>query len=158
MFNFNTSLLKPSSTPESLIIAKTKGNRIISDQTKMFNAWIDPDFNNWKADEPGQNRPKTKVNIYEVIGSGTYSDLFNSLNNNIKDLCLTQSQIISFIQKYQTWLKKERLGTFFLFESYDCFFVARIYMYPNRSMSVGLDKFENSNMRHGYSHRQIITF
>ena len=123
----DSSLLRRISD-EPLIIDAVDGQEILANATDMF-AWIDSDFKNWGADEPGRPSGETKAVVYEMAKDGTFKQLFSSLESDVAKLCFTQAQIKGFVKKHRSWLRTDGYGTFFLFRSKGEFFVAIVYVY-----------------------------
>ena len=70
--------------------------------------------------------PKMNVAVYERFKSGDPKFIFNSLENDLRKLCLTQAQIIQFTRRYRDWLVVNNIPTLFLFNINDEFFMADI--------------------------------
>jgi hypothetical protein len=98
-----------------LILPATQ-KRIISDTNDIFPGWIDQNFKNWNADDPGQPQPEIVVDVWEQKKDGKFIPIFNSLGQPADQL-LTHEQIIVFCQRYPNWLHPEGFATFFLFKS-----------------------------------------
>lgn len=119
-------LIKLISAGESLIIDPVNGTEVIAKAKRVFPAGIDGDFERWGADELGQPTPETPVEVYEMVKDAAFAQMFDSLNTDRNKLCLSQHQIINFVEKYRSWLRADGYGTFFLFKSHGEFFVASV--------------------------------
>jgi hypothetical protein len=108
--------LKLVSGGESLVIKAKTGKRKISQMKDLFTWGIDSDFVNYGADQEGAAMEDTQVKVYELAKNGTFSDIFGSLPFSNEQLCLTQDQIIGFVEEHRRWLSTNG-GTFFLFKS-----------------------------------------
>ena len=129
-------ILRLISRCESLVIEPTDGSRTIAQAEDVF-AFIEPSFR--KLNESGVPTGETCVQVYEMRKDAIYSEIFGSLvdNVNIKDLLLTQHQIIVFCQKYREWIKSDvNSDTFFLFKNTDGLFVAQVCEENNCTLSV----------------------
>ncbi|MEA3449898.1 MAG: hypothetical protein U9Q85_02875 [Patescibacteria group bacterium] len=124
---------------ESLAVKATDKKRIIAEANDVFK-WVDPDFKNWGADEVGSETDKIPTYMYEMEKNGKFQELFGSIGD-IKKICFTQEQIISFVEKRNRFWT-DRYAIFFLFRSKNTnfentplgeFFVACVSM-----VSVGL--------------------
>ncbi|MEA3398833.1 MAG: hypothetical protein U9R06_03795 [Patescibacteria group bacterium] len=127
-----------------LIIDAVDGAETLANATDEF-AWIDGDFKNRGADEPGQKTSKTKTEVYEMAEDGIYAQIFGSLNSDVSKFCLTQHQIKNFVKKHRSWLLTDGYGTFFLFQSKDNFFVASVWVIPG-GLGVVVDWFGFSDV------------
>jgi len=76
---------------------------------------------------PSQSTKKAKATVHEMIRDGTFAQIWNGMSDDLNSLCLTQPQIIQFVQKHRKWLRTDGYGTFFLFKVGEEFFVARVY-------------------------------
>ncbi|MFH0891374.1 MAG: hypothetical protein V1867_01185 [Candidatus Falkowbacteria bacterium] len=137
------TFLRLVSGGETLIIDAVDGTETLADATDVF-AWIDPDFKNWGADEPGPATGKTQAVVYEMVKNGTFADMFGSLNGDIRRLCFTQAQIKLSVKKHRNWLRDDGYGTFFFFQSKGEFFVADVALYSGGRLNVHVLRLENS--------------
>ncbi len=113
-------------TQEPLVIDPTDGSRIIADASNAFPGGIDPNFRK-RASEAGKPTEKTLVKVYEMIQDATFTQMFNALAADVSRLCLTQSQIIEFVEAHRDQLQGGFAGqTYFLFRSYNQLFVAYV--------------------------------
>ncbi|MBU4375188.1 hypothetical protein KKH38_01655 [Patescibacteria group bacterium] len=141
---------------EPLIIDAVDGLEILADATDMF-AGIDSDFENWGADEPGQETGEVGAVVYEITKDGTFAQLFGSLSGDVQKLCFTQAQIKRFVKKYRSWLRVDGYGTFFLFQSKGEFFVASVHVRSGGSLSVRVDRFDFTCVwRAGHRRRVVV--
>lgn len=147
--------LKLISAGESLIIDPVNGTEVIAKAKKVFPAGIDGDFKRWGADEPGQATPETIPSVYEMTANATFSQMFSSLNPDVRDLCFTQHQIISFVEKYPNWLRTDGYGTFFLFLSRGEVFVAYVYVYSD-GLFVRVYRFECSGVWYAVYRLRVV--
>lgn len=87
---------------------------------------------------------ETIVNVYKSKQKiTTFSEMFNSLNSDLKKLCLTQSQIVSFCQKNSQHLCQGG-PTFFLIENNNGFLVVRVHSFAN-GLQASFDRFEDKD-------------
>jgi hypothetical protein len=114
---------------EDLAIDAADGSEILAEAREMFPGGIDSDFKNWGADERGLATAETPVEVYEMMKDATFSQMFGSLNADVRKNCLTQHQIKNFVRKHRNWIRTDGYATFFLFESYGHFFVARVHFH-----------------------------
>jgi hypothetical protein len=133
-------VLRLISGNENLIIDQTDGTDIFAKADDLL-VCINP--NEESADEPGQPAPKTAVEVYEMIGDGTFSHIFGSLLSDVRKLCLTQAQIKVFAKKHKDWLRTEDFATFSLFKSYGELFVSGVRLFSlSHKPRVCIDRFD----------------
>lgn len=147
--------LKLISGGESLVLDAVDGKKVLVDAKNLF-TYIDSDFKNWGADEPGQSTGETPVEVYEMAKDTTFSQMFGSLSGDARKSCFTQSQIKSFVKKYRNWLRTDGHATFFLFESRGQFFVASVVVRSD-GFRVFVSRFERSDVwGAGFRHRVVV--
>jgi len=139
----------------SLVIGATDGKEILADADDVF-AYIDSDFRNWKADEPGQMTEETKVRVREMSNNATFSQVFGELSNDVRKLCLDQSQIKSFVKNNRGWLHPDGWAMFFLFELYGNFFVAGVCVGSGGGLGVSVRRFETSRVWLAEDRRRLV--
>lgn len=139
--------LKLISGGESLVIDECDGSEIIADASDMF-AWIDGDFKNYGTDQKGSATGKTPVRVHEMTKDAIFSQMFGSLSADMRKLCLTQAQIISFIRNYRNWLRPDGYATFFLLELNNQFFVVlvNVFVRSGGKLHVSVHRLEHSNV------------
>ncbi|MDA3815539.1 MAG: hypothetical protein PF549_04190 [Patescibacteria group bacterium] len=128
------------SDDEKLVIKACNGLEILLDAKDLF-AYIDNNFRNFEANQPGQSTEKTSVVVYEAENSGTFTQLFGSLSGDLDKLCFTQAQIIGFVRSHRNWLRTDGHGTFFLFKSWDHFFIAIVRFDSDDGLRVNIRRF-----------------
>lgn len=159
------AFLRLISGEESIVIDPTDatdGREILAEADGLF-VYFDPDFRNWRADEPGQPTGETVVDVYEMKKHATFQQMFGSLGadprqpETVRRLCLTQPQIKGFVRKHRLWLREDGYGTFFLFESYGRFFVAYVDVHSDGGIRVRVYRFEDSRVwRADFRHRLVV--
>lgn len=154
--------LRLISGDESVVIDPTDGKEVLANADDLFD-YIDSDFRNWRADEPGQPTGETPVEIYEMIGDATFTQMFGSLGADrripasMRKLCLTQAQIKGFVKKHRNWLRADGYGTFFPFVSYGQFFVARVDVSSGGGLRVCVLRLGHSGVwRAAGRHRVVV--
>jgi hypothetical protein len=127
----SVGFVKLISGGEVLELDETDGKETIAKAKDTFPGWIDPDFKAYGCDMKSEPTKKTRVSVHEMIKPGTFAQIFNGMSDDLNSLCLTQSQIIQFVQKHRKWLRTEGCGTLFLFKvgkgEDDELFIARAY-------------------------------
>lgn len=119
------SIFKLISEGQRIIIPACDGSQSIARATETF-AWIDPDFNDWKLEYPGQPTHETPVRVFEQQENATFKEMVKSLRVGKNKLCFEQDQIIAFCKTHKEWLREGGGGTFFFFKKGRNFFVAGV--------------------------------
>ncbi len=115
--------------PERILeLSENDGRETLAESTDVFTAGI------YGAAKRGPCSPtwKTPLSVYEMIKDGTYKQIFGGFGENLKRLCLTESQIVIFCRDPRNlkYLRSEGYGTFFLFEGeHGGFSVADVRVY-----------------------------
>lgn len=110
---------------KEISISAVDGKETLAGAKDVF-AYIDSDFKNYGCDVSGAPSRDTKVQAYEMIKDGTFKELFGGFGENLDRLCLTQSQIKSFVKNHADSLRTDGYGTFFLFKVGEKYFVAYV--------------------------------
>lgn len=113
-----TEFLRLISGGQKLTIDATDGKEILANANSIF-VHIDSVFRNWGTNKSSQATVETEVCVYEMIKDANFEQLFHSFNLDLKKLCLTQAQIIWFVEKYSSWLRTNGNATLFLYELRD---------------------------------------
>lgn len=124
---------KPLQTKTIFTIEPTDGKKTISKAKALFSAYIDKDFQGFGCNvvsKPTENQPFV---IREMIHDGDFRKIFSGrrITKDLDRLCLTQSQIIAFVEKYPNSFRKDGYESFFLFKIKDKFFVASVVWRSN---------------------------
>ncbi len=119
----NEVILKLISGDEVLKLDCLNGKETIADSKNVFSS-IDKDFKNYGANKTSTATKELIVEVYEMAKDTTFTQMFRSLNSDLGKLCLTQHQILNFVQKHRNWLRTEGYATLFLFKAGDQFFIA----------------------------------
>lgn len=137
-----------------IILGATDGKAVISQASKVFDGWIDPDFVNYGADEASGPTPETPVAVHEMVKDATFEQMFGVESGKH---CLTQSQIIRFVEKHRIWLCTDGYGTFFLFRSKGKLFVARVFVGDYGRLMVYVSRFAYDRVwSAGYRYRVVV--
>ena len=129
---------------EPLVLDAVDGSEVLVDPTVF--SYIDPDFKNWGADDPGQPTAETLVVVREMCNDATSAQMSGELNPDVSKLCLTQHQVKNFIIKHRQHLRTDGHATFFLFESRGNFFVAYVDVDSSGRLGVGVRPFESASV------------
>lgn len=112
------------SADRRIAILPTHGKRTIASSSGIF-AQIDQEFHLHQS--PARLTGVTEVEIFELVGSANYCEIFESFGRPIDELCLTQDQIVSYAETYPTLFPADDvISTFFLFKSGSCCYIPRI--------------------------------
>ena len=148
--------LRLISGDELLLIDPTDGTETLSRASTVF-AYVDSNFARWGCHLPGMQTPQAGVRVFEMTRDGRFSELFNSFGMNLRNLCLTQAQIINFVKRYPFWLKSGGNGTFFLLEAGSEFFIAAVYQFFDGRIGVRARRFSLERVfRANKGHRVIV--
>jgi hypothetical protein len=129
------------SVEETLELDETDGEETIAKAEETFPGWIDPDFKGYGCDVKSEPTMKMQVSVYEMIKDGTFAQIWNGMSDDLNSLCLTQPQIIQFVQKHRKWLRTEGYGTLFLFKVGNEFFVALVRFDGGGQLRVRVGRF-----------------
>lgn len=141
---------------QPLLIAATDGTATIPNATRVFRH-IDSDFKNWGADEASSPTPELQTMLYEMVRNATFEEMFGSLNRETEHLCMTQSQIIEFVETHRNQLRTDGNATFFLFKSKGKFFVASVLFVGVDRLWVCVYRFENADVQSAqYPYRLVV--
>ncbi|MDD4412437.1 MAG: hypothetical protein PHR00_02210 [Patescibacteria group bacterium] len=150
-------ILQLISAGQDITIKACDGQRTIAKAKELFTGFLDADFENWNLDKPGKATPATKAKVYELRQDATFKQMFESLNPDLDKLCLTQAQIIAFIEDCRDWLRTKGYGTFFLFKENEEYFVATVHFRSSGGLRVLVDKLR---ARHSWTadgrHRLVL--
>lgn len=149
-------ILRLISGGKQITIRATRGKRSIAQASDVFTWGIDPDFKYWGLDVLGEAKPETPVLVYEMVEHGDFETIFGSFGRELDDLCLTQEQIIAFVEDHEDWLRKEGYATFFLFKENGKFFVASVSLYGDGEPYAIVNRFSVDNVWYGGDRRRIV--
>lgn len=128
----------------TLVIKAKTGERTIFQIKDLFTWGIGSDFVDYGADEEGSATEDTEVDVYELAKDGDFSDIYGSLPFDLSQLCLTQDQIIGFVEEHRNRLSPNS-ATFFLFQSNNEYFVASVVVLSDGRLNACVDRFGNVN-------------
>lgn len=140
------SILRHISGDEEIIVDACDGKETIAEASDVFTWGIDPDFQRWGTNVPGQATGPTRASVYEQVEHATYEQIFDSLGRDRDSSAWEQEQIINFIRKHQKWLRKEGWGTFFLFKANGEFFVAYVSVDAGGGPYADVDRFSRGGV------------
>ncbi len=123
------SILKLISCHENLMIEASDGKAYISDAKNIFKSGIDGDFKYWGLNKPGPATEEILVDVNEMVGDGTFVQIFTTISSDLEKLVMTQAQIIRFCEKHPTWLRQEGYTTLFLTKVGYEYFVVIVHVY-----------------------------
>jgi len=122
-----TKILKLISSGDVLKIQALDGSRTIKSSGNIFRH-VFSDFSNLHTSEIAQKTDEIEVLVYEVVKDARVYKMFASLNRNLEQMCLTQNQILEFIDKHKEYkipLDKHVIYHF-LFKANDKVFVNQV--------------------------------
>ncbi len=151
-----TGYLRLISGGKKLTLGPTDGKRTIAKAKSVFPGWIEGDFVSYGCDVEGQPTATMDVGVHEMVKDGDFKTIFGGLSDKPDLLCLTQDQIIQFVQTHRDWLRTDGYSTFFLFKVGTEFFVAHVYV-PGGELKVHAYRFSHDDVWHaGYRHRVVV--
>ena len=159
------SILNLISGGKKIVVRATSGKRTIAQAKDVFTWGIDSDFTNWDLDVPGEAKPETPVEIHEMTEDAVFKTIFESLGRNLDELCLTQDQIIVFVEDNKKWLRKDGYATFFLFTPRDepinadksNLFVANVRLASDERLYALVHRFSIDRVWNGgHRHRVVV--
>jgi len=152
----NPSIIQLISGGEKLMIEALNGKAYISDAKKTFKSFIDSNFKNWGLNHSGQATAETLLDVSEMIGDGTFVQIFTGITPDLDKIVMTQAQIIRFCEKHPTWLRQEGYATFFLTKVNGEYFVVDVRVYSD-GLNVYVSRLESGHVWHGeYRHRVVV--
>jgi len=107
-------ILRLISGGQTIRLKALDGTRLIYKARETFKGHIDSDFKNWGLAKKGVATPETLIQIHEMVGDGTFMDIFRSLPGTWNQKWLSQDQLIEFCQSFPDWLRPDGYGTFVL--------------------------------------------
>ena len=110
---------------EEIIIKATKGERTIEKMRNVFR-FVDHDLAKQDIDVKGLPTPEMRVEVFKMIKNGTAAEVFGGFGENLDRLCLTQDQIISFVENHTKWIGKKICGVSFLTKIKNVYFVFEV--------------------------------
>lgn len=122
----DTKYLKLISCGERIVIEPTDGKDIIVREAELFSIGIDMDLNNIDTEFEGEPAKETAVQIFEMTKSGTLNQVLRSFEENLDNISLTQSQIISFVKNNEKWFRTGSYTMAFLFFVGESYCVVRV--------------------------------
>ncbi len=122
----------------------------------IFKQGVDPYYFHWSLDVKQNDSEETKIKVYELIADARFRNIFNYLDKDLKNLCLTQRQIVEYYKVYNTFLRSCR-STFFLFEESEEFYVANISVLDIEESNIEIYEFnEWKTWRKNFQHRVVV--
>ena len=149
-------IVKLISGAETLELDETDGKATIAKAKDTFPGWIDPNFENYGTNVCGPATKKAQVSVHEMIKDGTFAQIFGGMSDDLNSLCLTQPQIIQFVQKHKKWLRTDGYGTFFLFKVGEEFFVACVYFGGVGQLEVRAYRFSHDRVWRAEDGRRFV--
>lgn len=141
---------------EKIILPETNGRLNIKKSAGLFNVCLDCKFKYLNSNTHEKSSRETVLEVYELKKDCTFKEMFNSFERNLKQLYLTQHQIVMFYQKHKEFLHPKWL-TLFLFKENEKFFVASVHL-KSGVTHVLVDHFEDFIVwSASYRHRLVVS-
>jgi len=151
----NPSILKLISAGEKIMVEALNGKELISKAKMIFTSYIDTEFTHLKLNEASVATPETFLDVYEIVNTATYAQIFTELNSNLNKLVMTQEQIICFCKKHSKWLRQEQCGTYFLIKVNNEYFLVSVHIISGLRVYVYCFK-KNDLCPAGGRHRFVV--
>jgi hypothetical protein len=119
----------------TVILDPSDGQATLTEAKDLFVDGIDDDFEAWGTNVPGEATGQTNVIVHEMIKDGTFAQVYGAFGVELGKLCLTQSQIIQFVQNHGEWARKVDQAIYFLFRVGEKFFVVDVRLGVDRSVA-----------------------
>ena len=97
------------------LLRATTGQRTLAKMKNLFTGGLDSDFTNWGTNVAGPATTEAPFEVYEMIKNGTFAQIFGGFGVDLKKLCWSQDQIITFVEDHSDLLHPQEWATFFLF-------------------------------------------
>ncbi len=142
---------------KTVVIGATKGERTIVN-SNLFTRGIDHDFFIYGCTLPSKSKKEREVNIYELEGIGTFTQIYQKMCNSdeLKQSVLTQDQILEFVETHQGELQQNGLGNFFLIRNDGKFYVVSVYYATRTDLSVSIYQFSDPHIWNAGRYRFIL--
>ena len=145
---------------EELGLEETDGKQTIAKAKKTFPSRIDPDFKKYGTNVVSDPTKKVRVEVHDMIKNAPFAQIFGGMASDLNSLCLTQPQIIQFVESHRKWLRTDGYGTFFLFNVAKGedgeFFVARVYMDGGNRLGVGACRLSRDDVWRAEFRRRFV--
>lgn len=129
----------------------------IAKSDDVFTGWIDSDFERWGTDVKSPQTEETDLAVLEMDKNGTFKETFDSVSKDTDSMCLTQAQIIAFVNEHKDKLRTEGYGTFFLFKVNDEVFVASVDLDSDERPDAFVGRFSDDYVWYAeYRHRVVV--
>ncbi len=150
-----TDFTRVVSICEGLMLDAVNGAEVLANASDFFD-YVDEDFKKWSANKPGLATEEMPVCVYEMASDATFAQIFGSLAEDVRKLCLTQAQIKNFVRKHHNWLRTNGYETYFLFESNEQFFIAGVQVYSGFRLKVNVYRFGYSYVWYAKYRRRVV--
>jgi len=137
-----TSTLKLISCGDVRIIALDGSQSFKFSDGDLFK-WVFFDSTDLNTNASAIESDEIELLVYEQVKDSTVNQMFISLNRNLDELCLTQNQILEFLDKYKNYSKNK--SNHFLFKSDGKIFVTQVCVDSDDSMRLFGGMFSTDN-------------
>jgi len=107
----------------------SNGKDPIGKAKKVYPTMISPNFKKWGLNKKGMPSESKVVTGADVVQEGTFRQISVSVDRDLPDACLTQSNIIDFCKGSPKDLNTIGFPTMFLFQVNGTYYVAYIIRY-----------------------------
>ena len=126
-----TKTLRLISGGETIRIRALDGSRVFKFEDGDLFKYVFFDLAGFDTNEHPIKTDEAELLVYELAKDANIYQMFNSLNKSFDQLCLTQNQILEFLDEYKKYSKNKT--NHFLFKSDGKIFVAQICADPDDS-------------------------
>lgn len=111
----------PETTPYlqrvgTAVLAPTSGQTTIAKAKDVFPGFIAPEFSLLDTGDSGVDTAEQQIVIYDLENSGTFTQMFGSLEVDPHFLCFSQGQIKEICLTHREWIPKGVYACHFLFK------------------------------------------
>lgn len=143
-----SSILKLISGGENLLIEPLDGKATTIAYNDLY-------FKNW-LNKPGPATGEMLMDVHEMVGDGTFVQIFTSLTTDLDKIVMSQAQIARFCEKYPTWLIRHGNPTLFLIKIDGEYFVVWVCVYSS-SLDVDVLRFSSSGVWIGSNPYRVVS-
>lgn len=139
---------------KNLKIRSCSNDKIV--RSKGVFSYIDSDFKNWNLDTISPETKEINAAVLEMDKNANFKDMFGSISKDTDAMCMTQAQILRFIQDHKDHLRTDGYSTFFLFKENDGVFVADVNFFDDGLLEVFVFRLSDVDVWRAESRHRIV--